>query len=205
MRAAYRDSYPPFFHERGVTLPELIIFIVIVGFAVSGVLLVFNLTVQNSTDPMIRKQALAIAESLLAEVESMPFTFCDPDDANFLTADGELAGPGVTVACAVAANAQNLNPGYSPQPGESRGGTTPFDNVNDYTGFLMTGISDITGAMPVDLSAYNAGIAITASPISAGALTVPASESSLITVTVTGPKSTEVVLSGYRTRYAPNG
>lgn len=54
--------------ERGLSLLELIVFIVIVGVAVAGVLAVMNLTTAKSADPLIRKQALAIAEGMLEEI-----------------------------------------------------------------------------------------------------------------------------------------
>ena len=58
--------------ERGTSLVELIMFIVIVSVALAGILLVMNVTTRGSVDPLIHKQALAIAESLLEEVELMP-------------------------------------------------------------------------------------------------------------------------------------
>jgi len=67
--------------QRGLTLVELIVFIVIVSVGLAGVLLVLNTTAAKSADPVVRKQALAIAESLLEEIALMPFTYCDPDDA----------------------------------------------------------------------------------------------------------------------------
>jgi MSHA pilin protein MshD len=55
-------------HLRGFTLVEVIIFIVVVSAAMAGILSVMNTTVKSSADPMVRKQALAIAESLLEEI-----------------------------------------------------------------------------------------------------------------------------------------
>ena len=55
--------------QAGLSLIELVMFIVIVGVAVAGVLSVMNVTTRHSADPMIRKQAQAIAESLLEEIE----------------------------------------------------------------------------------------------------------------------------------------
>ena len=54
--------------QRGFTLIELIIFIVVVSIGMAGILGVMNTTVKSSADPMVRKQALAIAESLLEEI-----------------------------------------------------------------------------------------------------------------------------------------
>ncbi len=54
--------------QRGVSLIELIMFIVIVSVAMVGILLVMNQVMGRSADPLIRKQALAIAESMLEEI-----------------------------------------------------------------------------------------------------------------------------------------
>lgn len=53
---------------RGFTLVELIIFIVVVGVGLAGILAVSNSVVKASADPMVRKQTVAIAESLLEEI-----------------------------------------------------------------------------------------------------------------------------------------
>ena len=55
--------------QRGISLIELIIFIVIVSVALTGILLVMDQVTRHSADPLIRKQAIAIAESLLEEIE----------------------------------------------------------------------------------------------------------------------------------------
>jgi MSHA pilin protein MshD len=54
--------------HRGFTLIELIIFIVVVSAGLAGILSVMNTVVKSSADPMVRKQAIAIAESLLEEI-----------------------------------------------------------------------------------------------------------------------------------------
>jgi len=73
--------------SRGLSLVELVVFIVIVSTAVAGVLGVMDVTTRSSVDPMIHKQALAIAEAVLEEVQLQPFTYCDPDDPGAATAD----------------------------------------------------------------------------------------------------------------------
>lgn len=60
--------------QRGISLIELIMFIVIVSGALAGLLLVMNVNTTNSADPLIQKQALAIAESLLEEIELHDFS-----------------------------------------------------------------------------------------------------------------------------------
>lgn len=59
--------------QRGFTLIELIIFIVIVGIGVTGILSVYTNTIRNSADPMVRKQAMAIAESLMEEITAKEY------------------------------------------------------------------------------------------------------------------------------------
>ena len=54
--------------QRGFSLVEVIVFIMIVSIALAGVLSVMNLTTQRSADPLVRKQAIAVAESLLEEI-----------------------------------------------------------------------------------------------------------------------------------------
>lgn len=54
--------------QRGFTLIELIIFIVVVSAGLAGILSVMNTVVKSSADPMVRKQAAASAESILEEI-----------------------------------------------------------------------------------------------------------------------------------------
>lgn len=63
--------------QSGINLIELLISIVIISIACTGVLLVFAQTVRFSADPMIQTQALAIAEAYLDEILARPVV--DPD------------------------------------------------------------------------------------------------------------------------------
>jgi len=184
--------------EHGISLIELIVFIVIVSTAVAAVLGALSMATRASADPLIQKQALAIAEALLEEVELMPFTYCDPDDPNAATA---LNAAACTAGGAEVIGAEPLAP-YGPETRFS--GTTPFDNVNDYHTYSMIGITDITGAAIAGLANYTAGVTIANQAL--GAITAASGEALLITVTVSGPagSNTTVVLDGYRVRYAPN-
>ncbi len=57
------------YRQKGISLIELIMFIVIVSVGIAGILSVMNVTTKASADPLLRKQALAIAESLLEEID----------------------------------------------------------------------------------------------------------------------------------------
>ena len=186
--------------QRGVSLVELIVFIVVVSTAVMGVLAVLNIATRSSADPMIQKQALAIAEALLEEVQLQPFTYCDPDDA---AAGAALSNAQCTGGAGGANDENRLVAGLlGPEAGETRAGAvTPFDNVSDYNGFSMgPGITDLTGTAIAGLGGYSAAVTVA----NQGLAAVAPADSLLITVTVTGPGNTTVVLHGYRLRYAPN-
>ncbi|KVW93349.1 hypothetical protein ABW22_14570 [Thiobacillus denitrificans] len=180
--------------QRGLSLIELLVFIVVVGIAVTGVLSVYSLNARSSADPMVRKQALAIAESLLEEVLAKPYTYCDPDDADANTA----SSPAGCATTPEGMGAEGVEDRYS--------NVTPYDNVNDYNGFSMTGIDDLTGTAIAGLAGYTASVQV--QPVADFNGIVPVvpgdNETLLVTVTVTGPGNHSVSLSGYRTRYAPN-
>jgi MSHA pilin protein MshD len=68
---------PGFHYQTGVTLVELILSMVIISIALTGIFSVINLTVSHSADPIVEHQALAIAESYLEEILLQAFT--DPN------------------------------------------------------------------------------------------------------------------------------
>ncbi len=108
-------------------------FIVIIGVALTGILLVMNQVTAHSADPLIHKQAIAAAESLLEEIELQDFI--DGND-------------GVTTACPSASMVTAAN-------------RTDYHIVSCYNGFGMTGITDLNNN-PTGLTNYNANVAITA-------------------------------------------
>jgi MSHA pilin protein MshD len=74
---------PPVSRQSGISLIELIVFIVIVGIALAGITLVMQQTTGRSADTMLRKQALTAAESLLEEIEAHSFYgSCRPSCSN---------------------------------------------------------------------------------------------------------------------------
>lgn len=118
--------------QRGISLIELIIFIVILSVALTGILLVMNQVTRHSADPLIHKQAIAAAESLLEEIELQDFV-----DAN----------DGVTTTCPVA----------SAVTAATR--ASVYHIVDCYDGFTMNGITDLNNN-PVGLGSYQASVAI---------------------------------------------
>ena len=176
--------------ERGLSLIEVVVFIVVLGIGLAGMAILYNQLTLASVDPMVRKQALAIANSLMEEIQLRPFTYCDPDDPLVYTA----ANPG---ACGI--------PEAIGAEGETRYADPRYDNVNDYAAFppMIGSIQDINNLTVNGLAGYSASVAV-ANGGGDFPAAVPAAEALRITITVTGPANVSVVLQGYRLRYAPN-
>lgn len=187
-----------FMRQRGVTLIEMIFFIVIVSVALAGLMQVFNLTTRDSADPMRRKQALMLAEAMMAEVQQAGFTYCDPTDAN--------AGTAVD-----SAGCDDIPEEFG-QVGKEPAGPRPYDNVNDYVslpGVPTQAFGPVNGLLdvnlnPMDVKGYTADLTITPVELVPGIGDNSAGSAVLqITVVVTYDAGQSVRLDGYRLRYAP--
>ncbi|HEX8610498.1 MAG TPA: type II secretion system protein [Telluria sp.] len=195
-----RLGLPTLARQRGISFVELIIFMVIIGVGLAGILNAMNLTTRISADPLVTKQALMLAEGLMEEVQLARYTFCDATDEQVDSATAPLIGP---AGCA--ALVENV--------GNEAGGARPYDNVNDYVAaygtpvqaFLIGGkLSDAAG-QEIPLPGYT--VSLTVKPTGllgpAGAA-VPQTEALAIRVAVFYNNVETVVLEGYRVRYAPN-
>ena len=179
--------------SRGMSLIEVVVFIVVFGIGIAGVVTLYSQLTKASVDPVVRKQALAIAASLMEEIQLRGFTYCDPDDPNVYTAPSTPC----TTAEAI-----------GPEAGETRYAVPRFDNVNDYHGFSMSGASihDVTDTQIPGMNGYSVSVSVAeaSADFPAGLNAVLANEALRITVSVTGPAGVSVSLQGYRLRYAPN-
>jgi len=213
-------SIKPPSRQRGLSLIELIIFMVVMGIAAAVLLQVMNLASKNSADPVRRKQALLLAEALLEEVELARFTYCDPTDPQAATATVTTVGP---TGCSDAAHVELIN--QEVVPGAVG---RPYDNVSDYASALGVAqqsfndasgnIADINGVAidTVHLAGYKATVTLNVvpavSPLGPTGFTITSDGTAAnmnvlrITVQVTyggGSANETVTLDGYRTRYAP--
>ena len=113
---------------RGFTLIEVIIFIVVVGAGLAGILSVSTTSIKSSADPLVRKQALAIAESLLEEIVLKEFK--DPNGGT----------NGTPTICTAGVGSRSL-----------------WTNVCEYNGYSSTGITDVQGFLlsrPLDPATF---------------------------------------------------
>jgi MSHA pilin protein MshD len=99
---------------------------------------VMNTVVKSSADPMVRKQAMALADSILEEILLKPY--CDPD-----TVDTSTTPP----TCG--ANTVETD-------------RSTFDDVDDYHGKTNADFPDL----PTDLAGYVIGIAVVADAATLG-------------------------------------
>lgn len=129
--------------QKGFTLIELIIFIVVVGAGLAGILVVSTNVVKSSADPLVRKQALAIAESLLEEI--LLKQFADPG-----------GGTNGVSTCTQA-------------PGANR---ALWDDVCDFNGYTSSGITDVQGTAVGALAAYKVLPAVAVTTVTLGGVSV---------------------------------
>ncbi len=198
--------------QSGLTVVELVIFIVIMGVAAAGILQVMNLSVKNSADPARRKQAMLIAEAFMEEVQQAQMALCDVSNPNAATAK-------------TPSDCGTQQQSFGPPPNTAR----PYYNVKDYVSklgeaqfaFRVNGVDVDVANAPVGTNgagvalgnASLAGITTTLTLNAESALgpagatvplgTAPVPEALRITITVTyGPGVNDVItLDGYRTRY----
>ena len=82
---ASRSAVParaPRWTARGFTLMEMVLLIVVLSVGLAGIALSLQQAVRGSSDPLIEKQVVAIAESLMQEILLLPYN----------TPSGESAG-----------------------------------------------------------------------------------------------------------------
>ena len=192
--------------QDGVTLVELIMFIVIISVALAGIIGVMNLVTANSADPLRRKQALMIAEGLLEEVRLAAFTWCDPSSDSADIADSVTSA----ATCSRPEAFGNEGPAGAVF-------LRPFDNINDYVSapnasqaaFDINGLLSDAAGRPIDAAGYSARLTVVPENLNGIVARPPASSGPAdvdvlrIRVEVSYGSDAPVVLDTYRTRYAP--
>jgi len=129
--------------QRGVTLIELLMFIVVVSIALGALLQIFNSNVANSVDPVLRMKAVEAGQALLDEILSRRFDENTPTGG--IPACGSTDGD---VCAGIAADAD-------------------YDDVGDYNGYSTSG-----SGYSLNVSVSNAGAHLGINPANARLITV---------------------------------
>jgi len=172
--------------QRGVTLIETTLVIVIGGIVLASIAGAIAWAASRGGDSWPLKQSLAVAEALMSEIGLKAYTRCD--------ADGPA--PAGSAVCAI-------TDAVGAETGESRYSyTTPFDHPDDYDGFAMAsppGIKALDGTAVTGLADYAATVSVQPQALD----NIPSTEGLWVTVTITGPAGGTVRLQTFRARYAP--
>lgn len=168
--------------QGGATLLELIVSIVVISIGLAGVLVVMDRNTRASADPVIRHQAVAIAEAYLEEI--LLKDFCDPNNANPCTPGN---APGNAASLCFVCPVAEVN-------------RVDFDNVCDYNGRTDNGARDQLNAPIAGLGGYTVQTNVSTNG-SLGALTGGACEVLQVDVSVTPPSGPAIALSGFRTNF----
>lgn len=186
--------------------------IVLLGLAASALMTLSGRLAVRSAEAMRARQALAVADALLAEIRHMPFTYCDPDDdANAL---------GANRAALVSGGCATVVDKMGPEGAESRYNLAKrFDGVTDYQGFAMPGPGCLAGLCNLagtvingpgsSLAGCEAQVSLAPQAL-AGPLPIPAFDADgqpqvlRISVSVSCPGMQPLVVEGLAIRHAPN-
>ena len=161
--------------QQGFTLVEMVVFMVVIAVALGALLAVYNQSVTNSVDPIVRIKLLEIAQSQLDEVTARKYDENTPTGGIPACDSAELNAP----ACVAQADA-DLGP-----DGET--GTASFDDVDDFDGLHV----DLASNYDIDVEVIFAG----------GELGLANNSAKRITVTATAPGGESLTLSSYRTNF----
>lgn len=123
------------------------------------------------------------------------------DQAAVASADPLLRRQSLAIAQALLEEI-SLKDFANPSPGGFTGPYNPatrnqFDDVMDYDGLVMNGISDLSGTVVAGLEDYSASVSVSAAAFGG----VPASAGWRINVSVTDPAGQMLALDGYRANY----
>ena len=111
--------------QRGVTLIELVVFIIVISIALGALLSVYNHSIVKSVDPLVRIRLAELAQSQLDVILSAGYDGATPTGG--VPACGSVTPTGPAPACSGSGGVSSFN-GFSdnPYPGYSRSVTVTF-------------------------------------------------------------------------------
>ncbi|MGD8484502.1 MAG: hypothetical protein PVF81_06560 [Thioalkalispiraceae bacterium] len=201
-------------HISGISMIELVIFILVIAIAFVGVMTVFINTQRYSADPMIRIKTVELAQSLMEEIMLRAY------DENTPVGGGCVDNMAST-RCGPAANIPNANAptsaSFGPEGGETR---ALFDDVDDYHNIAYCGNGGTADAactaactalldeqgnnIAADYPGFGVCIRVSfaGNEINAGGgLAVLNNDAKRIDIIITDPRDSELTFSAYRTNF----
>lgn len=160
--------------QRGVTLIELVVSIVIVSVATIGLMTVVTAAVGRSADPMIESQATAIAQGYLDEIAQVGF--CDPD----FDPDGDPA-----TGCPEECTASPCQTGCGGRAFAAESGRAEYDDVCDYAGLADDGARDRLDNGLAGLLDYRVDVTVRDSGVRLGDPALSADSGEVVRVEIT--------------------
>lgn len=165
--------------QQGVTLVELVISIVIMSFAMVGVLSAFGLGVSRSADPLWQNKSLKLAQLYLDEILAKSY-----DDNTPVGGLPHVAAP----SCA----------GLGPDSGESA--RIDFDDVDDYHGTDDSPPVSLIGALDASYASYRVAVTVTCDNGASGPVVSASApnHAKKVLVTVTPPSQSPMSFAVYK-------
>lgn len=160
--------------QRGATLVELIITIVIIGVAIAGVVGAFSLIVGRSADPLNQTRAVSLAQIYMDEILSRKYSEDTPQ-----------GGVPRSIGC-------SINTEESDRAG--------YDDADDYNAINNESPRNAEGDL-LDSPAYS-GFSVSVSVICAGSeVGLPNDDAKRIDVTILDPSDQNYQFTAYRTNF----
>jgi len=167
--------------QRGFTLIELVVTMLIISIAALGVMYSLGLGLRHQSDSLWQAKAVALAESYMEEILARRYDEHSP-----------LGGPPpcstTTVACSAPAAFGD---------GETR---AEFDDVDDYDGLVEQPPLDVYGNPRADYDSYRVAVSVAyadAAQVASLGLDT-ATDAKLVTVTVSTPEGGAMTFSAWR-------
>ncbi|ERS88650.1 MULTISPECIES: prepilin-type N-terminal cleavage/methylation domain-containing protein [Marinobacter] len=159
--------------QRGATLVELVMAIVIISVAIAGVVGAFSLIAGRSADPLNQTRAIALAQFYMDEVLSRKY-----DDKTL------PGGVPKEVGCTI---------------DKEESGRKDFDDVDDY--YDINGLAPENaegGSLGAQYSGFRVSISVTCAGTEVG---LPSGEAKRIDITITDPSANDYRFTAYRANY----
>jgi len=164
------------FSNRGFTLIELILFIVVVGVATTGLFAAINSSTINNVNPLFQIRSLELAQAQMDEIIGKRYDENSPNGGFPPCDSGELGALSCTSGAAFGEDTGEITTPVT---------STNYDDVDDYSDF---------STVPSGYGGYSLNVTVTYKTLEGRTV-------KLITVTVDSPASEPVTLSAYRGNY----